>query len=151
MLDLYVTSKWMRASQVVLVEEPAWQRRRCKRYRFSPWVEKIPLEKEIETHSSLLAWRIPWKEKPGGLPTTGLQRLRHKWSDLACTDERKSRKKDIFYLLLSSAFLHVKLAKIQNFYKLSVNVEGKSHCKWNISITFLKGKLVVRSIRLICL
>ena len=37
-----------------------------------------PLQKEMVTHSSLLAWRIPWKEKPGGLQTTGLQRVRHK-------------------------------------------------------------------------
>ena len=28
-----------------------------------------PLEKEIATHSSILAWRIPWREEPGGLPT----------------------------------------------------------------------------------
>jgi len=31
------------------------------------WVKKIPLEKEVATHSSILAWRIPWTEEPGGL------------------------------------------------------------------------------------
>ena len=36
-----------------------------------------PLEKEMVTHSSILAWRIPWTEKPGGLQSTGLQRVRH--------------------------------------------------------------------------
>ena len=36
-----------------------------------------PLEKEMVTHSSILAWRIPWTEKPGGLQSTGSQRLRH--------------------------------------------------------------------------
>ena len=50
----------------------------------------------MATHSSLLAWRIPWKEKPGGLQTTGLQRVRHNWSDLASTDEWKARKKTSF-------------------------------------------------------
>ena len=30
-----------------------------------------PLEKEMETHSSILAWRIPWTEEPGGLQSTG--------------------------------------------------------------------------------
>ena len=35
-----------------------------------------PLEKEMATHSSILAWRIPWTEKPGGLQSTGLQRVR---------------------------------------------------------------------------
>ena len=41
--------------------------KQCRRLRFNPWVGKIPLEKEIATHSSILAWRIPWTEKPGGL------------------------------------------------------------------------------------
>ena len=35
------------------------------------------LEKEMLTHSSILAWRIPWTEMPGGLQSTGLQRVRH--------------------------------------------------------------------------
>ena len=34
-----------------------------------------PLEKEMATHSSILAWRIPWTEKPGGLQSMGLQRV----------------------------------------------------------------------------
>ena len=36
-----------------------------------------PLEKEMATHSSTLAWKIPWTEEPGGLPSTGSQRVRH--------------------------------------------------------------------------
>ena len=43
------------------------------------WVQTLgredPLEKEMATHSSILAWSIPWKEEPGGLPSTGLQRV----------------------------------------------------------------------------
>ena len=39
-----------------------------------------PLEKEMATHSSLLAWRIPWTEEPGGLHSTGLQRVGHDWA-----------------------------------------------------------------------
>ena len=35
------------------------------------------LEKETATHSSILAWKIPWTEEPGRLQSTGLQRLRH--------------------------------------------------------------------------
>jgi len=35
------------------------------------------LEKEMATHSSILTWRIPWMEEPGGLQSTGLQRVRH--------------------------------------------------------------------------
>ena len=36
-----------------------------------------PLEKEMATHSSTLAWEIPWTEKPGGLQSMGLQRVGH--------------------------------------------------------------------------
>ena len=36
-----------------------------------------PLEKEIATHSSILVWKIPWMEEPGGLQSTGLQRVGH--------------------------------------------------------------------------
>ena len=36
-----------------------------------------PLEKEMATHSSTLAWRIPWREEPGGLQSRGLQRVGH--------------------------------------------------------------------------
>ena len=36
-----------------------------------------PLEKGLATHSSILAWEIPWTEKPGGLQSMGLQRVGH--------------------------------------------------------------------------
>ena len=36
-----------------------------------------PLEKEIATHSSTLAWKIPWMEEPGRLQSIGSQRIRH--------------------------------------------------------------------------
>ena len=43
------------------------------------WVQSLgwedPLEKEMATHSSILAWRIPWMEEPGGLQSTGSQRV----------------------------------------------------------------------------
>ena len=45
------------------------------------WVQSLgredPLEKEMATHSSILAWRIPWMEKPGRLKSTGFQRIGH--------------------------------------------------------------------------
>ena len=41
------------------------------------------LEKEMATHSSVLAWRIPGTGDPGGLPSMGSHRVRHDWSDLA--------------------------------------------------------------------
>ena len=45
-----------------------------------PLRQEEPLEKGMATHSSILAWRIPWREEPGGLQSTGLQRIRHDWS-----------------------------------------------------------------------
>ena len=39
--------------------------------------QEDPLEKEMATHSSILAWRIPWMEKPGGLQSRGSQRIGH--------------------------------------------------------------------------
>ena len=41
------------------------------------------MEKEMATHSSILAWRIPGTEEPGGLPSMGSHRVGHDWSDLA--------------------------------------------------------------------
>ena len=45
------------------------------------WVRSLgqedPLEKEMATHSSTLAWKIPWTEKPGRLQSMGLQRVGH--------------------------------------------------------------------------
>ena len=41
------------------------------------------LEKEMAPHSSVLAWRIPWTEKPGGLQSMRSHRVGHDWSDLA--------------------------------------------------------------------
>ena len=38
-----------------------------------------PLEKEMATHSGILAQKIPWTEEPGGLQSMGLQRVRHEW------------------------------------------------------------------------
>ena len=38
---------------------------------------EVPLEKGIATHFSILAWRIPWTEEPGGLQSIGLQRVGH--------------------------------------------------------------------------
>ena len=38
---------------------------------------EVPLEKEMATHSSILAWEIPWTEEPSGLQSMGLQRVGH--------------------------------------------------------------------------
>ena len=57
------------------VKESSCQCRGCS---FNLWVEN-PLQKEMATHSIILAWRIPWTEESGGLQFMGLQRIRHDW------------------------------------------------------------------------
>ena len=53
----------------------------CLSTMWETWVRSLgredPLEKEMATHSSILAWRIPWMEEPGGLQSTGSQRIGH--------------------------------------------------------------------------
>ena len=59
-----------------------WWERVClqfRRPRFNPWVGEHPLEKGMATHSSILAWRIPWTEEPGRLQSMGSQRIGHNW------------------------------------------------------------------------
>ena len=42
-----------------------------------PLGQEDPLEEEMATHPSILAWRIPWTEEPGGLQSMGPQRVTH--------------------------------------------------------------------------
>ena len=66
-----------------------------------------PLEKEMATHSSILAWEIPWTEEPGGLQSMGLQTAGH---DLATKQQ---------YILVFYSFL------LPN--KMKVKVKSLSH------------------------
>ena len=50
------------------------------------------MEKEMATHSSVLAWRIPGMEESGGLPSVGLHRVGHDWSGLAAAAEEEEKK-----------------------------------------------------------
>ena len=47
--------------------------------------QEDPLEEDMATHSSILAWRIPWTGEPGRLQPMGSQRVGHDWSNLAHT------------------------------------------------------------------
>ena len=54
---------------------------KCLPTMWETWVQSLgqedPLEKEMATHSSILAWRIPWLEEPVRLQSMGSQRIRH--------------------------------------------------------------------------
>ena len=56
------------------------QCRRHERHGFNRWVGKDPLEEKMASHSSILAWRIPWTQGPGGLQSMGPQRVEHNWA-----------------------------------------------------------------------
>ena len=67
------------------------------------------LEKEMATHSSVLAWRIPGTGEPGGLPSMGSHRVGHNWSDLAvaaAVTKRWYLLKGCCWLLWDSDFDH---------------------------------------------
>ena len=59
---------WLRQERICL---------QCRRSEFDPWVRKIPLEKTMAPHSSILAWEIPWAECPGVLQSMGSPRVGH--------------------------------------------------------------------------
>ena len=62
------------------------------------WVQSLsqedPLEKEMATHSSILAWEIPWTEEPSGLESMGSQRVRN---DLVTKQEKYSNILFLFF------------------------------------------------------
>ena len=68
--------------------------------------QENPLEKQMASHSSILAWRIPWTEEPVRLPSLGLQRVGHNWATNACTcththtHTHTHRVCQVFYLFL---------------------------------------------------
>ena len=74
----YGLPRWLSSKDLPEMQEPQ-----------KIWVQFLgredPLKEGMATHFSILAWRIPWTEEPGGLQFTGFQRARHDWRDLAHT------------------------------------------------------------------
>ena len=83
-MPLGVTS-WFKANPL-LSRETTLVAQRLKHLppMWETWVRPLgwedPLGKEMATHSSILAWRIPWTEEPGRLRSMGLQRVGHYWA-----------------------------------------------------------------------
>ena len=95
------------------------------------------LEKEMATHSSVLAWRIPGKVEPDGLPSLGSHRVGHDWSDLAAaaamrwflmalkpwTDFTDTQVRRIFYYMTYNIFIReTKIFLVNSI----INLNGKS-------------------------
>ena len=82
------------------------------------WVQSLswqdPLQKGMATHSSILAWRIPWTEEPGGLQLMGSQRVGHNWVTntftslflvlLAVESSLASLHSNVCYIIVKSIF-----------------------------------------------
>ena len=82
------------------------------------------LEKEMGSHSSVLAWRIPGMGEPGGLPSMGLHRVGHYWSDLAAAGLPDLA--NIFYIL--GTFIGHTYTKEKNKYFSLFNLKWKCNC-----------------------
>ena len=73
--DIWYSTRLGFSGGAVIKNSPANQEIRETCVQFLGQEE--PLEKEMTIHSSILAWRIPWTEEPGGLLSMGSQRVRH--------------------------------------------------------------------------
>ena len=75
MLEELLMKEWASLMAQMVKNLPATQ---------ETWVQSLgwkdPLEKGMATHSSILAWRIPWTEEPGALQSVGSQRVGHEWA-----------------------------------------------------------------------
>ena len=58
--------------------------------------QEDPLEEGMTTHSSILAWRIPWTEEPGGLQSMGLQTVGHNWAGYSINTELAKKFVQVF-------------------------------------------------------
>ena len=68
-----------------------------------------PLEEDMATHSSILAWRTPWTEEPGGLQSTGSQRVMTEATYIKCVYRHTLTVKPLAFFALSSSYLCLSL------------------------------------------
>ena len=99
------------------------------------------LEKEMATHSSVLAWRIPGKREPGGLPSMGSHRVGHDWSDLAAAAAAETRDLVCCYFLI----------KPSNFGLTLTYITESNPFKWVNKLKSFQGQItneqIIRELR----
>ena len=80
------------------------------------WVGSLgwedPPEEEMATHSSILAWKIPWTEEPGGLQSMGSQRVRH---SLVTEQQQLQLMNDKYYQIATWQILILKIEKVMQW------------------------------------
>ena len=92
---------------------------------------EFPLEMEMSTHSSILAWRIPWTEEPGGLQSMGSQRVGHDSANSAIKSVTTRIDDCIFFFLLTDPSvvwtinLNLTEFKPDDFYKSLLDMVGE--------------------------
>ena len=89
-----------------------------------------PLEEGMATHSSILAWRIPWIEKPGGLQAIRSQRVRHNWSDRHTNTHARTHRRTMFKTKRNVSYMQARNLKSS----VSEMFSGKSPVPWRAPI-----------------
>ena len=92
-----------------------------------------PLEKGMPTHSSILAWRIPWTEEPGRLQSMGLQRVRHDWvtnTPLYLNGLNMHRKLQwtLIKLIINQKYMAPKIASTKIFMATRGQIDRNQNC-----------------------
>ena len=111
--------------------------------------QEDPLEKETATHSSTLAWRIPWREEPGRLHSMGSQRVRHHWETSLSYKFKKSFL--LKFCCLNDTWFHLNLTFLkpwanqcsflmEMFFLSHVNETMYLLCKWSVQRN--RGKII---------
>ena len=98
-----------------------------------PGSQEDPLEEDMATHSSILAWRIPGTEEPGGLQSVGPQRVGHNW-----VTEQQSRAVQITFMNSTSSIRIVNHQKKMISFKTQSNSIGQGKLSLAV-IVILKG------------
>ena len=70
------------------VKESAGQCKRCRKCSFNSYIRKIPWRRKWQPTPVFLPRKIPWTQEPGGPKSIGLQRARHNWVCMKCTNRR---------------------------------------------------------------
>ena len=105
------------------------------------WGVYTHMEKEMAPHSSVLAWRIPGTGKPGGLPSMGLHRVRHDWSELAAAAHTHTHTHTLkYYSTISKEWNFAICSNMavpqRNYAKCSKLIEKDKYCMilymWNL-------------------
>ena len=95
---------------------------------------KDPLEEGMATHSSILAWRIPWTEEPGRLQSMGSQRVRRDWSDLVCMRVLSSGKTTKCGQDNNLSMPFMLEHWLADGYQPAAGRHSNYHCKWEAAV-----------------